>query len=114
MAGAARAAASPTQHLLMCRKIEVRQKIWVKLSAPYNSSRKGLINDPEVADIARALISWAPERMVWGTNWPHPEHSDTKPNDFDLYQMFCDWIPERSRRKMILSENPATLYGLNV
>ena len=91
-----------------------RDKIWVKLSAPYNSSRKGLINDPEVADIAHALISWAPERMVWGTNWPHPEHSDTKPNDFELYQMFCDWIPERSRRKMILSENPATLYGLSV
>ena len=91
-----------------------RDKIWVKLSAPYNSSRKGLINDPEVADIARALINWAPERMVWGTNWPHPEHSDTKLNDFELYQMFCDWIPEQSRRKMILSENPVTLYGLSV
>jgi len=91
-----------------------RDKIWVKLSAPYNSSRKGLINDPEVADIARALINWAPERMVWGTNWPHPEHSDTKLKDFELYQMFCDWIPEQSRRKMILSENPVTLYGLSV
>ena len=90
-----------------------RDKVWVKLSAPYNSSRGGLIDDPEVGDIARGLITWAPERMVWGSNWPHPECPENKPNDFDLYKMFCDWIPERSRRKMILSENPATLYSFN-
>ena len=90
-----------------------RDKVWVKLSAPYNSSRAGLIDDPEVVDIARALISWAPERMVWGSNWPHPECPENKPNDFDLYKIFCDWIPERSRRKMILSENPATLYSFD-
>ena len=90
-----------------------RDKVWVKLSAPYNSSRGGLIDDPEVGDIARALITWAPERMVWGSNWPHPECPENKPNDFDLYRIFCDWIPERSRRKMILSENPATLYSFD-
>tara|TARA_A100000164_G_scaffold371333_1_gene398849 strand:- start:780 stop:1670 length:891 start_codon:yes stop_codon:yes gene_type:complete len=90
-----------------------RDKVWVKLSAPYNSSRGGLIDDPEVGDIARALITWAPERMVWGSNWPHPEYPENKPNDFDLYRIFCDWIPERSRRKMILSKNPATLYSFD-
>ncbi|MDG1275389.1 MAG: amidohydrolase family protein [Alphaproteobacteria bacterium] len=88
-----------------------RDKIWVKLSAPYQSSRRGLIDDPEVMEIAGALIKWAPERMIWGTNWPHLESTEELPNDSDLFRIFCNWIPEISRRKMILNENPSILYG---
>lgn len=88
-----------------------RDKVWVKLSAPYNSSRTGLIDDPEVMEIASALINWAPERMIWGTNWPHLEVTEEPPKDSDLFRIFCNWIPETSRRKMILNENPSILYG---
>jgi D-galactarolactone isomerase len=89
-----------------------RDKAWVKLSGPYNSSRTGLIDDPEVAEIAQALINWAPERMVWGTNWPHLERSEDFPDDNELFRVFSEWVPESSRRKLILTENPTTLYGI--
>jgi D-galactarolactone isomerase len=89
-----------------------RDKAWVKLSGPYNSSRAGLIDDPEVSEIAQALINWAPERMVWGTNWPHLERSEDFPDDNELFRVFSEWVPESSRRKLILTENPTLLYGI--
>jgi D-galactarolactone isomerase len=88
-----------------------RDKAWVKLSAPYESSRRGRADDPEVSDIARALINWAPERMIWGSNWPHPAVLDNPPDDRMLLKIFNDWVPEQSWRARILRDNPAELFG---
>ena len=84
--------------------------IWVKLSAPYRSSRTGSLADPAVGDIARALIDWAPERMVWGSNWPHPCRTEDPPGESQLLRLLDDWVPEESRRNTILRDNPAELY----
>ena len=88
-----------------------RDKVWVKLSAPYRSSRRGRLDDPEVDQIACALVEWAPERMVWGSNWPHLDMDEEQPDDGALLDLFARWVPEESRRHRILRDNAAELYG---
>jgi D-galactarolactone isomerase len=88
-----------------------RDKVWVKLSAPYRSSRRGRVDDREIDQIARALVGWAPERMIWGSNWPHLEKEGDRPDDRALLDLLADWVPEESRRTRILRENPEALYG---
>jgi predicted TIM-barrel fold metal-dependent hydrolase len=83
---------------------------WVKLSAPYQLSR---MPGPGYADYApqvSAMVMVAPNRLVWGTNWPHPL-ADSKPDEADLLDSLREWIPDESVRRMILVENPAALYG---
>ncbi|MDA1308356.1 MAG: amidohydrolase family protein [Proteobacteria bacterium] len=88
-----------------------RDKVWVKLSAPYEMSQDRRIDDPVVADFARALVDWAPERMVWGSNWPHVSMLENPPEDLMLLDRLVDWVPEESRRRRILSDNAVELYG---
>ena len=60
--------------------------------------------------MARALVAMAPERMLWGTNWPHPK-VDFMPDDTDLLETMLDWTDDAATRKQILVDNPAKLYG---
>jgi predicted TIM-barrel fold metal-dependent hydrolase len=88
-----------------------RGRTWVKLSGAYANSRVGPPY-PEAALIAHAFIKAAPERMVWGSDWPHPtEAADRKPNDAVLFDLLSEWAPDEATRHRILVENPATLYG---
>jgi predicted TIM-barrel fold metal-dependent hydrolase len=81
---------------------------WVKLSAPYQLS--GMPGYADYAPQVSALAKAAPQRLLWGTNWPHPLVED-KPDDADLLDSLAEWIPEESLRRTILAENPAQLYG---
>jgi predicted TIM-barrel fold metal-dependent hydrolase len=82
---------------------------WVKLSSPYALDQA----DPfAVGDLARALVTAAPERMLWGTNWPHPNATAT-PDDAALLDALADWAPDAATRRAILVENPARLYGFS-
>ncbi len=95
----------------MLRLVETG-RCWVKLSAPYQLSRSG---PPAYADMggqARALVAAAPERMLWGTNWPHPTVT-TKPDEVDLLDVLLDWIDDESTRRAILVDNPAKLYDFD-
>jgi predicted TIM-barrel fold metal-dependent hydrolase len=83
---------------------------WVKLSAPYQLSRKPGLKYADFASRVAALVKAAPNRLVWGTNWPHPSVS-TIPDDADLLDCLAEWIPEASVRRAILVDNPAVLYG---
>ena len=56
------------------------------------------------------IIAAAPERMVWGSDWPHPTESD-KPDDAVLFDLLTDWAPDEATRQRILVDNPAALYG---
>jgi predicted TIM-barrel fold metal-dependent hydrolase len=85
-------------------------RCWVKLSAPYQLSR---MPGPGYADYApqvRALVKAAPQRLLWGTNWPHPL-VETKPDDADLLDSLGEWIADESIRRAVLVENAAALYG---
>lgn len=53
----------------------------------------------------------APERMVWGSNWPHPNETN-KPDDAALFDLMSRWAPNEATRNRILVQNPVELYGL--
>ena len=63
--------------------------------------------------MAQALVDARPDRLVWGSNWPHPNRYDPKdiPNDGDLVDAFCDWVPDEAARAKVFASNPAQLYG---
>jgi predicted TIM-barrel fold metal-dependent hydrolase len=97
-------------------------KAYVKISAPYRSSTQ----TPAFADVvplAKALIAANLQRMVWGSDWPHPDSSQVpgrKPTDIaPLYQiddgnslnLLAVWAPDAAQREAILVSNPARLYG---
>lgn len=87
-----------------------KRKGWSKISAPYRTSRE----PPPYADLkpfAAALAAAAPDRLVWGTDWPHVRVQGEMPNDGDLCNLLEDWIPQEEIRTKILVDNPARLYG---
>jgi D-galactarolactone isomerase len=87
-------------------------RVWIKLSAPYQSSRAGPPGYEDVSALARALVAAAPERMLWGSNWPHPGQSDPQArDDARALDLLLDWAPDDATRERILTENPAALYG---
>lgn len=68
---------------------------------------------PSVAPLARALVAHAPERLVWGSDWPHVNmRGRVMPNDGDLLDLMLDWAPAEAVRSRILSENARALYDI--
>ena len=65
----------------------------------------------DVPQLARAAVAAAPDRVVWGTDWPHPMGKEMMPNDGDLADMLADWVPDEAQRKKVLVDNPARLYN---
>jgi D-galactarolactone isomerase len=84
-------------------------KIWVKASAPYETSRMAAPSYPDVAAIAQRLIDAATDRIVWASNWPHGAQKH-KPDDADLLDLLLTLAPSADLRQRILVENPARLY----
>jgi predicted TIM-barrel fold metal-dependent hydrolase len=97
-------------------------KAYVKISGAYRASKVGP-DYPDVAPMAEALIGTNPDRIVWGTDWPHPDSvtpagkqiTDVTPlfqiDDGRLLNQLAVWEPDAAIRKKILVDNPATLYG---
>jgi predicted TIM-barrel fold metal-dependent hydrolase len=86
------------------------ENCWVKVCGAERVSSKG----PPFSDavpFARALIEAAPDRILWGTDWPHPNVGKHMPNDGDLVDLFAQIAPEPALRHKILVDNPARLYG---
>jgi D-galactarolactone isomerase len=88
-------------------------RTWIKLSGAYNNSKIGPPEYPEAAKIAATLLAAAPERMVWGSDWPHPgeQNNPPLPNDALLLDLLATWAPDEATRRRILVENPENLYG---
>jgi D-galactarolactone isomerase len=86
-------------------------RAWVKLSGAYLNSKAGPPY-PEATRIAQDFVRAAPERLVWGSDWPHPTSpGPNKPNDAQLFDLLTVWAPNEPTRTRILVENPETLYG---
>jgi predicted TIM-barrel fold metal-dependent hydrolase len=83
-------------------------RCWVKLSGAYYLDRDG---PPftQAAPFARELLRRDPERLVWATNWPHPEVSPVPDNE-SLLAALSDWVPDEATRHRILVDNPGKLY----
>jgi predicted TIM-barrel fold metal-dependent hydrolase len=95
-------------------------KAYVKISGAYRVSK--LAPDyPDAAPFARALIAANPDRIIWGSDWPHPNSSSGKPateltplyqiDDGRLLNQLPVWAPDAAIRKKILVDNPVKLYG---
>lgn len=89
---------------------------WLKFAGVYESSRSGPPDYEDVAAVARDLAAHAPERIVWGTNWPHNLARTTQdyPNDADLTDTVLGWVPDEKARRLALVDNPERLFGLPV
>ena len=87
-----------------------RGKCWVKLTGPMRISTTTLPYS-DVTPFARALTAANPERIVWGTDWPHVIIKGAMPNDGDLADLLSDWVPDAGLREQVLVKNPARLYG---
>jgi predicted TIM-barrel fold metal-dependent hydrolase len=76
------------------------------------TSKSGPPAYADVGVLAKALVKHAPDRLVWGSNWPHPMSTpENMPDDALLLDLFLDWAPDESIRNRILVDNPAALYG---
>lgn len=84
---------------------------WIKLSAPNRLGVGDLPPWPEVVPMAHALIEANPDRMLWATDWPHPNKYGDQPNDADLLEQLELWAPDAEIRGRILVDNPTVLYG---
>ena len=94
------------------RELVDKGKAWVKLSGAYSNSKIGPPDYPEATTVAQAFVKAAPERMVWGSDWPHPGKPDgSKPDDALLFDLLTVWAPDEATRNRILVANPETLYG---
>lgn len=82
--------------------------VWFKLIGPYRISWQWPLY-PDVAPLARALAAAAPDRCVWGTDWPHP-NTEYMPDDGDLVDALAQWLPDPQARKKVLVDNPGRLY----
>ncbi|HLH98283.1 MAG TPA: amidohydrolase family protein [Xanthobacteraceae bacterium] len=92
------------------RRLIDKGRTWVKLSVTYDSSKDGPPGYADVNKIGQAYVKAAPERLVWGSNWPHPSEPN-KPDDAMLFDLLAQWAPDEAVRNRILVDNPQTLYG---
>lgn len=92
------------------RNLIDKGRTWVKLAAPYDATKIGPPTYADSSALARAYVEIAPERVVWGSNWPHPGE-DPKPDDALLFDLLLGWAPDVRVRHRILVENPTTLYN---
>lgn len=85
-------------------------KVWVKVSGCDRASRQG----PPYADavpFARRLVAEFGDRVLWGTDWPHPNHQGPIPDDGGLVDLIAEIAPTQAARQALLVDNPQRLYG---
>ena len=96
----------------LLKELLANGRCWIKLSGAYLHSRTGPPGYGDAGIVAHALIDLAPDRMVWGSDWPHPtKKADEKPDDAQLLDLIVEWAPTDAVRRRILVDNPARLYG---
>jgi len=86
------------------------RRCWVKLTGVYRMSAAP--NFADVAPMARALIQSAPDRLIWGSDYPHLSFAD-KVGSVDLWNLLGKWAPDEATRTQILVDNPQRLFGFS-
>ena len=83
---------------------------WMKISGANRVSQTDLPPYDDVKPMAQALIEVAPDRIMWGTDWPHPNKYEVNPNDGDLVNAFGEWVTDEGLRRKIMVDTPASFY----
>ena len=94
----------------LIRRLVDKGRTWVKLSVTYDNTKDGPPGYADITKVAQAFVKAAPERLVWGSNWLHPNETN-KPDDAALFDLMAKWAPDAAARHRILVENPEALYG---
>jgi predicted TIM-barrel fold metal-dependent hydrolase len=92
------------------RKLIDSGRVWVKLSGADRLSSTGAPFH-DALPIARSLAAHAPERVLWGSDWPHVNLHAAMPDDGDLVDLIADIVPDDANRRRLLVDNPAELFG---
>lgn len=104
--------ANPAHALLL--ELLAQGRAWIKLSGGYLVSASGSVEDPALDALARSLIEAAPQRVLWGSDWPHATASAGRhpmPDDARQVDRLADWAGDPSTLHRILVTNPERLYG---
>ena len=100
-------------------KLVASGRAYVKISGAYHISKRGP-NYPDCLPLAKALVAANPDRVLWGSDWPHPNPASPTPlqptpfqpiNDGMVFNQLAMWVPDTLVRNKILVANPARLYG---
>jgi predicted TIM-barrel fold metal-dependent hydrolase len=115
-----RATDTASAHYNTVRKLLDSGHGWVKVSGAYLYGKSGPPGYADASSAARGYIAAAPERCVWGSDWPHPDatkpaalHPVPMPDDVNLINLFARWVPDEKLRHRILVENPEKFYGFD-
>jgi len=89
-------------------------RCWFKFAGAYESSKAGGPDFADVGAVARAIAAHAPERIVWGSNWPHnmARVQADYPDDAALTEIVLGWLPDEAARRRALVDNPQELFGI--
>ncbi len=88
-----------------------RERCWVKLSAPYRISPQWRADYAAATPYVNALIHANPNRLLWGSDWPHTDIHDDMPDDGMLLEALWQWLPDTPLRHKVLVDNPLHLYA---
>lgn len=106
-------AESHPAHALLLSLLQAR-RAWVKLSGGYLVSPRGRSDDPTLRPLARSFIEAAPDRVLWGSDWPHATASaghQAMPDDAAQVDALADWAGDADTLRQITVTNPERLYG---
>jgi D-galactarolactone isomerase len=93
----------------LCRVLD-NGGTWIKISAPYETSRVGPPSFGDIAPLAHALATRYPERCLWASNWPHPNITP-QPSSLAMYEWARGCVNNEATWQKMLVDNPAQLYG---
>jgi predicted TIM-barrel fold metal-dependent hydrolase len=93
---------------VICELLDAR-RAWLKISGAYMNTKSGPPDYADATRVAQAYVKAAPERLVWGSDWPHPTPA-VSPDDAVLFDLLTQWAPDEATRNQILVANPEALY----
>ena len=100
----------PFQHLLNLMRTD--ERCWVKISCAERLTEGKMAPFDDVIPFAQALVDAAPDRVLWGTDWPHPNMA-TMPDEGALLDLLARYVPNETTRNQILVDNPQRLYDFS-
>lgn len=95
---------------LFLKLMREHDNFWSKVSCPERLSRSGPPAYEDVIPFARRVVESFPDRVLWGTDWPHPNMKDHMPNDGNLVDFIPNIAPTEDLQKKLLVDNPMRLY----
>ena len=100
----------PFQRLL--QRFDDDERCWIKISCAERLTEGKVSPFDDVIPFARALVDCAPQRLLWGTDWPHPNLAEM-PDEGELLDLLARFVPDEKIRNQILVENPQVLYDFD-